>query len=134
MSKTTRQKIFGSALLVAGLTLALAAGAQNGDMKHDHAAGDGMQQMSGMMHDSAGQMMNMSGDMSKGTMGAAQQKQMGERMRTMSEMMDKMSGMMGNGMGMGMSMDKGMDPAMQKQMGEMHKQMEMMHNQADKKH
>ncbi len=129
MSNTTRQSIFTSALLVAGLTLALAAGAQSGDMQHGHAGGDGMQQMSGMMHDSAGQMMTMSGDMNKGNMSATQQKQMAERMRSMSEMMEKMSGIMG----MGMSMGKGMDPTMQKQMDEMRKQMEMMHSQGEKK-
>ena len=71
-------------------------------------------------------MMGMSGEMSKGTMSAAQQKQMSERMRKMATMMDDMSGMMGKGMMM--------DADAQKRMDQMRKQMdEMMHGDAPKK-
>ena len=79
----------------------------------------GMTQMSGMMHDMADSMMSMSGDMGKGDMSAARQKQMGDRMREMSMMMDGMSGMMGKGMTM--------DAEQQKKMTEMRKQMDAMH-------
>ena len=79
----------------------------------------GMTQMSGMMHDMADSMMSMSGDMGKGDMSAARQKQMGDRMREMSMMMDGMSGMMGKGMTM--------DAEQQQKMGDMRKQMDTMH-------
>ena len=74
----------------------------------------------------ADQMMGMSGEMSKGTMSGAQQKQMSERMRKMATMMNDMSGMMGKGMMM--------DADTQKRMDQMRKQMdEMMHGDAPKK-
>ncbi|MHB1053819.1 MAG: hypothetical protein ACYCZT_12245 [Thiobacillus sp.] len=79
----------------------------------------GMTQMSGMTHDMANQVMGMSGEMSKGNLSAAQQKQMSERMRKMATMMDDMSGMMGKGMMM--------DVEQQKKMGEMRKQLDAMH-------
>ena len=80
--------------------------------------GQGMQQMSGMMHDMCDQAVSMSGQMAHGNLSAAQQKQMAERMRTMGTMMDQMSGMMGKGMMM--------DDGQQKQMGEMRMQMDNM--------
>lgn len=88
--------------------------------KDDHTAmgGPGAQQMGGMMHDMADQMMEMSGRMSQGRMNAEQQTQMSARMRTMATMMDRMSGMAGKGMMM--------DADMQKQVGEMRKQMDDM--------
>lgn len=91
-----------------------------GGPKDGHAdmGGPGAQQMGGMMHDMADQMMEMSGRMSQGRMTAEQQKQMSARMRTMATMMDRMSGMAGKGMMM--------DTDMQKQMGEMRKQMDDM--------
>jgi len=102
-----------AALFTLGFVLVQPALAQTGD-----GTGPGMQQMSGMMHDMSDQMMGMSGGMSKGGMSAAQQKQMGERMRTMATMMDQMSGMMGKGLMM--------DAGQQKQMGEMRMQMDDM--------
>ena len=85
-------------------------------------AGKGMTQMSGMMHDLADMMMGASGEMAKGDMNAAQQKQMSERMREMSLMVDDMSGMMGKGMTM--------DAEQQKKMTEMRKRMDTMHKGA----
>ena len=82
----------------------------------------GMTQMGGMMHDMADTMMEMSGEMGKGGMNAARQKQTGERMREMSMMMDDMSGMMGKGMMM--------DAEQQKKMSEMRKQVDAMHKGA----
>jgi len=78
----------------------------------------GMTQMSGMMHEMANTTLSMSGDMGKGDMSAARQKQMAERMQKMAVMMDDMSGMMGKGMMM--------DAEQQKKMSEMRKQMEAM--------
>lgn len=117
MSTSTMGKVTGLGLLVIGLALAVPAGAQTGNMMGD-PQGQGMQQMSGMMHDMSGQMMSMSGDMSKGGMSAAQQKQMAERMRNLATMMDQMSGMTGKGMMM--------DAGQQKQMGDMRMQMDNM--------
>lgn len=74
--------------------------------------------MSGMLHDMADKMMEMSGQMSKGNLDADKQKQMGGQMREMATMMDSMSGMMGKGM---MS-----DSEMQKRMEQMRKQMDGM--------
>ena len=108
-------------LFVLGFAMVLPALAQSGGGTMDGkkgGAGPGMQQMSGMMHDMSDQMMGMSGDMSQGKLSAAQQKQIGERMRTMATMMDQMSGMMGKGMMM--------DAGQQKQMGEMRMQMDGM--------
>jgi hypothetical protein len=99
MRKLNMGKATGLGLLVIGLALAVPAGAQIGDMMGG-PQGQGMQNMSGMMHDMADQMIGMSGSMSQGKLGAAQQKQMAERMRTMATMMDQMSGMMGKGMTM----------------------------------
>lgn len=91
-------------------------GAMTGDQKGD------MTQMSGMMHDMADTMMSMSGDMSKGDMNAARQKQMADRMRDMSMMMEGMSGMISKGMMM--------DAEQQKKMSEMRKQMDTVHKKA----
>lgn len=85
----------------------------------------GMTQMSEMMHDMADSMMSMSGEMSKGGMNAARQKQMGDRMREMSMMMDGMSGMSGM-MGKGMTMDA----EQQQKMTGMRKQMDAIHMEA----
>lgn len=82
----------------------------------------GMTQMSGMMHDTADTMMSMSGEMGKGDMNAARQKQMSVRMREMAMMMDDMSGMMGKGMMM--------DAEQQKKMNVMRKQVDAMHKGA----
>ena len=110
-------KVTGLGVLMAGLLLAVPAGAQMDNMMGG-PQGKGMQQMSGMMHDMADQMMGMSGKMNQGKMSAAQQKQMAERMRTMATMMDNMSGMMGKGMMM--------DAGQQKQMGDMRMQIDGM--------
>ena len=119
-----------SSLVAAGVfALALPANAQMGPgMMDANKSGQcpGAQQMSTMSHDMADQMMGMSGEMSKGTMSAAQQKQMSDRMRKMATMMDDMSGMMGKGMMM--------DADTQKRMDQMRKQMdEMMPGDAPKK-
>ena len=119
--RSTVTKTALTTLFVLGFAMALPALAQSGGGTMDGkkgGPGPGMQQMSGMMHDMSDQMMGMSGDMSKGGMSAAQQKQMGERMRTLSTMMDQMSGMMGKGMMM--------DAGQQKQMGDMRMQMDGM--------
>jgi len=111
-----------SACIVAGIfSLALPANAEMGAGKMDAQKampGSGAQQMSGVEHDMADQMMGMSGEMSKGNMNAAQQKRMGERMRKMATMMDDMSGMMGKDMMMNAENQKRMDQ-MRKQMDEM---------------
>ena len=118
-----------SAFIAAGtFSLALPANAQMGAGKMDAQKGmpgSGAQQMSGIEHDMADQMMGMAGEMSKGTMSAAQQKQMGERMRKMATMMDDMLGMMGKGMMM--------NAENQKRMDQMRKQMDEMHGDAPKK-
>jgi len=111
-----------SAFIAAGIfELAIPANAEMGAGKMDAQKGmpgSGAQQMSGIEHDMAGQMMGMSGEMSKGNMSAVQQKQMGERMRKMATMMDDMSGMMGKDMMMNAENQKRMDQ-MRKQMDEM---------------
>ena len=71
-----------------------------------------------MMHDMADNMMSVSGDMGKGGMSAARQKQMGDRMREMAMMMENMSGMMGKGMML--------DAEQQQKMGDMRKQIDAM--------
>ena len=119
-----------SAFIAAGtFSLALPANAQMGAGKMDAQKGmpgSGAQQMSGIEHDMADQMMGMSGEISKGTMSAAQQKQMSERMRKMATMMDDMSGIMGKGMMV--------DADTQKRMEQMRMQMdEMMSGDAPKK-
>lgn len=119
-----------SSVVAAGIfALALPANAQMGQgMMDAKKSGQcpGAQPMSTMSHDMADQMMGMSGEMSKGTLSAAQQKQMSERMRKMATMMDDMSGMMGKGMMM--------DADTQKRMDQMRKQMdEMMPGDAPKK-
>lgn len=107
--------------LIAGMGLMatpLSAQMQGGK---DMGMGDqkaGMTQMSGMMHDMADSMLSMSGDMGKGDMSAAQQKQMGDRIREMSMMMEGMSGVMSKGMTM--------DTEQKKKMTEMRKQMDTM--------
>jgi len=117
MRNSIMGKVTGLGLLVIGLALAVPAGAQTGDMMGG-PQGQGMQQMSGMMHDMGDQAVSMSGQMSQGKLNTAQQKQMAERMRKMATMMDQMSGMMGNGMMM--------DAGQQKQMGDMRMQMDNM--------
>ena len=119
-----------SCVVAAGVfTLALPANAQMGPGMMDakkSAQCPGAQQMSTMSHDMADQMMGMSGEISKGTMSAAQQKQMSERMRKMATMMDDMSGIMGKGMMV--------DADTQKRMEQMRMQMdEMMSGDAPKK-
>lgn len=102
-------------LAVVGVSAYAAQGPKD---SHASMGGPGAQQMGGMMHDMADQMMEMSGRMSQGRMSAEQQTQMSARMRTMAMMMDRMSGMAGKGMML--------DADMQKQMGEMRKQMDDM--------
>lgn len=114
----------GAVLLVAGIAIAVPVyAAKHGgpgmmDGKGGGMGGPGSQQMSGMMHDMADQMMGISGQMSKGNLNADMQKRMGGQMRDMATMMDNMSGMMGKGMMM--------DAAQQKQMDQMRKQMDDM--------
>jgi len=117
MGMSLMTKAVGTGVLVFGLSLAVPAIAEMGGMMGG-PQGQGMNQMSGMMHDMGDHMMSMSGQMSHGNMNASQQKQMSERMRNMATMMDHMSGMMGKGMMM--------DQDMQKQMGEMRMQMDSM--------
>jgi len=112
LSKTCAAGVFALGLILAGPVSAQMGGMMGG------AQGQGMQQMSGMMHDMSGQMMSMSGDMAKGKLSAAQQKQMAERMRSFATMMNQMSGMMGAGMPM--------DSGQQKMMGDMRMQMDHM--------
>jgi len=112
--------LLGSTVLMLSLVAVSPVSAQMDGMMGQQQGGPGMMQMSGMMHDMADQMVAMSGEMSKGAMSAAQQKQMAERMRTMATMMDGMSGMMGKGMMMDADMQKRMDQ-MRKQMDEMMK-------------
>ncbi|MGC2459157.1 MAG: hypothetical protein WA435_14310 [Gallionellaceae bacterium] len=116
-----------SSLIAASIfALALPASAQmNSDMMAGKkgVAGSAEQQMSGMTHDMADQMMDMSRGMSQGNMNAMQQKQMGERMGKMGSMMNDLSVMMGKGMMM--------DADNQKRMDQMRKQMEeLMHSGA----
>ena len=79
-------------------------------------AGTGMTQMSGMMHDLADSMIALSGEMSKGEMSTARQKQMSKRMQEMSLMLDDLSGMLGKGMTMNVEQ--------QKKMSELRKQLD----------
>src|SRR3569832_1798061 len=84
-----------SSLFAAGiLALALPVNAQQmgPGMMGNTAPGPGAQQMSGLQHDMATQMMGMAGEMAKGNMNVTQQKLMGERMRMMGAMMGEMSG------------------------------------------
>ncbi|MHB1084873.1 MAG: hypothetical protein ACYCZA_08535 [Thiobacillus sp.] len=113
-----------SSLFAAGiLALALPVNAQQmggPGMMGNSMPGPGIQQMSGLQHDMATQMMGMAGEMAKGNMSAAQQKLMSERMRTMGNMMGDMSGMMGQNMMM--------DANTQNRMNQMRTQMNgMMH-------
>lgn len=121
MRNSTMGALIGLGLLVVGLVLAVEAGAQMGNMMGG-PQGQGMQNMSSMMHDMGDQMVSLSGQMSHGNLSSAQQKQMAERMRTMAIMMDQMSGMMGKGMMM--------DAGHQKQMSEMRHQMDQMKKQS----
>lgn len=113
-----------SSLFAAGIfALALPVNAQQmgpGMMGGNTSPGPGAQQMSGLQHDMAAQMMGMAGEMARGNLNADQQKLMSERMRTMGTMMDDMSGMMGQGMMM--------DANTQNRMNQMRTQMDgMMH-------
>jgi hypothetical protein len=110
----------GAVLLIAGIAIAVPiyAAKHGGPGMMDGKGGPGSQQMSGMMHDMADKMIEMSGQMSKGNLSADMQKRMGGQMRDMATMMDNMSGMMGKGMMM--------DAGMQKQMDQMRKQMDEM--------
>ena len=123
-----KQKLTISALLsslfAAGIfALALPVNAQQmggPGMKGNSMPGPGAQQMTGLQHDMSTQMMGMAGEMAKGNMSAAQQKMMGEQMRTMGTMMGDMSGLMGQGMMM--------DANTQNRMNQMRTQMNgMMH-------
>lgn len=110
-----------NAAIVLAAGIGLMAPAIYADMHGKGMMGDqkgGAMEMPGMMHDMGDTMKSMSGEMGKGNLSAAQQKQMGERMREMSMMMDKMSGMTGK--------CPMLDAEQQKQMGEMRKQMDMM--------
>ena len=121
MKQHTLSAIVSSFVLAGVFALTLPASAQMGSGMADAkkgGPGSGAQQMSGIEHDMADQMMGMSGEMSKGSMSAAQQKQMSERMRKMATMMDDMSGMVGKGMMMDTENQKRMDQ-MRKQMDEM---------------
>ncbi|KVW94213.1 hypothetical protein [Thiobacillus denitrificans] len=117
----TLSALLSSLVAASVFALALPANAQMGSGMMDAkkgGPGSGTQQMSTMTNDMADQVMGMSGEMSKGNLSAAQQKQMGERMRMMATMMDDMSGMMGKGMMMDADTQKRMDQ-MRKQMDEM---------------
>lgn len=115
-----RKEIIGwmcMGLLTAGLSLASAYG-QTGAGMMEGQQGTGAQEMSGTMHDMSRQMMQISGEMAKGRMNAAQQKHLAGRMKQMSAMMDEMSGMAAKGMMM--------DADMQKRMYQIRKQMDDM--------
>lgn len=76
----------------------------------------GITQMSGMMHDLADSMIALSGEMRKGEMSSARQKQMSQRLQKMSLMLDDLSGMLSKGMTM--------DAEQQKKMSELRKQLD----------
>ncbi len=118
--KTSIGRKLGAGLLALAVVAAVPvyAAKHGGPGMMDGKGGPGSQQMSGMMHDMADQMIGMSGQMSKGNLSADMQKRMGGQMRDMATMMDNMSGMMGKGMMM--------DAAQQKQMDQMRKQMDEM--------
>src|SRR3569832_2312366 len=108
-----------SSLFAAGiLALALPVNAQQmgPGMMGNTAPGPGAQQMSGLQHDMATQMMGMAGEMAKGNMSVAQQKLMGERMRMMGEM----SGMRGQGMMMNADTQNRMNQMRMQMDGMMH--------------
>lgn len=117
MSKMSLRQVTAPGLLILSLAWAFPAVAEMTGMKGKQNTGDGMMQMSEMMHDMGSGMVSMAGEMDYGNLDAAQQKQMAERMRNMGMMMDNMSNMMGKGM---------MDKAQQKQMHDMRKQMDEM--------
>ncbi|MHB8455763.1 MAG: hypothetical protein ACYDDO_13965 [Acidiferrobacterales bacterium] len=103
-----------------GLAIILPVFAQTGGMMDDQAGmgGPGASQMSGVMHDMSGQMMEMSHRMGTGSLSAVERKRMAERMREMAGLMDSMSGMARKGMMM--------DEDMQKQVGTMRQRMDEM--------
>jgi hypothetical protein len=101
MKQTTR-RIFGATLALTVMLAVAPVYAQTGQGmmagEGGQGQGSGAPQLSSIMHDMAGQMMEMSGSLSKGNMSTGMQKQEGQRMHEMSTMMDKMSGMMGKGL------------------------------------
>jgi len=106
-------------VLAAGMLLIFSAyGAQQDGPKANMPPGAGAQQMSEMLRDMSGQMGEMFKTMSRGNLTQAQQKQMADRMRTMSGMMQNLSVMAGGGMML--------DDEHQKQMQDMRKQMNQM--------
>ena len=108
-------------MLLASMVLAAPLYAQMAGGGGHKAPGPGGEQMSGMMHTMANEMMQMARQMSTGGMDAGTQQRMQAHMRDMGGMMDKMSGMMGKGM---------MDPDMQKQMEQMHERVHDMLQQS----
>lgn len=109
-------KIFGSVVLISGLSFALPAFAQLHSGTGEHSMADG--QVSEMMHDMSGEMKAMSSVMGKGDMNPNAMKSMANQMMQMSSMMENMSGMMGKG--------PMMDADHSKQMEKMRMQMEQM--------
>ena len=109
-------------MLLASMTLSAPLYAQMAGGGGHKGAGPGGQQMSGMMHTMANEMMQMSRQMSTGGMDAATQQRMQAHMRDMAGMMEKMSGMMGKGMMM--------DADMQQQMEQMHERVHEMLQQS----
>jgi len=124
MKRTMTRHMIWAAMLAAGIALATPAGAEMGQGRMGGQKEMGSPQMSGVMHDMAKEMKEMSEPMSKGTMSPDMQKQMAERMKQMSGMMEKMSGMAGKGMMMDADMHKQMDQ-MRKRMDEMMKESPM---------
>lgn len=108
------------AMLMAGLALSVPVHAAKHMGTMDGQKGMGSPHMSGVMRDMSKEMGKMSGQMSKGNLGAETQKQMAGRMKQMSGMMEDMSGMAGKGMMMDADTQKQMDQ-MRKQMDEMMK-------------
>ncbi len=117
MSNMSLRRASRSGMLVLSLALSFPAAAEMNGMMGKQNKGDGMMQMSELMHDMGNGMVSMAGEMDYGNLDSAQQKQMAERMRKMGLMMDNMSNMMGKGM---------MDKAQQKQMNDMRMQMDQM--------
>jgi hypothetical protein len=124
--KHTILKKVGSALLITGFTFALPAYAEKpggtGAMGMGGMGTTEAQQMSGMMHDMSGEMMEMSGMMDKGDMNPDAMKKMSKQAKQMGSMMENMSGMMGKGAMMDAGQSKQMDQ-MRKQMDQMRKDM-----------
>lgn len=120
--KRRANRLIWTGMLLASMVLSAPLYAQMAGGGGHKGAGPGGQQMSGMMHTMATEMMQMSRQMSKGDMDAATQQRMQEHMRDMAGMMEKMSGMMGKGMMM--------DADTQKQMEQMHERVHDMLQQS----